>query len=123
MNILIADDEATCSTLLQLMLHKLGHTVIIACNGQQLVELFNINKDKIDIVITDIMMPVLNGLEASKIIKRNSKVPIVAVTSLMHNAPLYDNGGNYLSWTTCDFYLRKRIVFDELEDLLKKIKK
>ncbi len=53
--ILIADDEPHMRRLLEIMLHKMGHTVFAACDGQEALELAL--KNPVDLVITDMRMP------------------------------------------------------------------
>jgi len=62
LSILIIEDDLLTQILLQKSLQKLGHSVIIADNGQQGVELYQ--QQQPDIVLTDINMPIMNGLDA-----------------------------------------------------------
>ena len=81
--ILIVDDEAVNRMILNGILRKQGHEVIEAENGQVAIDLF-IN-DKPDIVLMDIVMPVLDGFEATRKIKElagNDFVPVIVLTSM-----------------------------------------
>jgi CheY-like chemotaxis protein len=64
----------------------MGANVIVADDGKQAVDLFVSNRDKIDILVFDIVMPMLNGVEAYKIIRAyKPDVPVVFVTGYSDN--------------------------------------
>ena len=78
--ILVVDDEERVRKLVKDYLTMNGHTVIEAANGQEAVELFLEDK-KIDLIILDVMMPVMDGYEALRTIRKYSKVPIIMLTA------------------------------------------
>ncbi|OQY12032.1 MAG: hypothetical protein B6I30_05620, partial [Desulfobacteraceae bacterium 4572_187] len=83
LKILIVDDENMSRKILSKRLAKDGHTPFTAKNGQEGVDLFE--KENPDLIIMDVMMPVMDGYEATRIIKEKageSFVPIIALTSL-----------------------------------------
>jgi CheY-like chemotaxis protein len=59
--VLVVDDDESMRTLLRRMLERTGFTVITAINGQDGMERFS--EQPVDIVVTDMMMPVLDGVE------------------------------------------------------------
>jgi len=63
--VLVADDEQIVRDMTRDTLEVLGYEVITAEHGQQAVELFTERKDDIDLVILDIIMPKLNGVDAA----------------------------------------------------------
>ncbi len=67
--ILVADDDDAVREMFLKVLGSFGYTVITAGDGQDAVQKFSSNKDKVDLVILDIVMPVMNGREASEKIK------------------------------------------------------
>lgn len=68
MKILIADDSAANRSLLAALVQRMGHTVVMANNGQQAVKIFQ--QENPDLVLMDdVVMPVLNGLHATRRIK------------------------------------------------------
>ena len=77
--ILIAEDEANLRKLIASYLRKEGFSTVEASNGREALKLFS--EDKFDLVILDIMMPVMDGLEVCKAIRRESTVPIVMLTA------------------------------------------
>ena len=79
--ILIAEDEDYNSRMLSLVLQKTKVNIIYAPNGKEAIEQCKVNKD-INLVLMDIKMPVLNGLEATKEIRRfNEHLPIIAFSA------------------------------------------
>jgi hypothetical protein len=62
--ILVADDDAALRELAEKILTMFGYTVIMAVDGSDAVARFKANRDRIDLVILDIIMPEMNGKEA-----------------------------------------------------------
>ena len=65
--ILLVEDEAPLRNLIQCMLVQLGYGVLIATNGQQGVEAFRQFHSTLDLVVLDMVMPVMGGREAFEI--------------------------------------------------------
>lgn len=77
---LVAEDNEVNAEIAQFLLEKHGIEVTIVENGQMAVDIMKENE--FDLIFMDIMMPVLNGLEATKIIRTfNEKIPIFAMTA------------------------------------------
>ncbi len=68
--VLLADDEEMILEIGAQMLKRLGFNVIGAENGRKAIELFQDNKEIVDIVILDLVMPDLGGAEAVEAIKK-----------------------------------------------------
>jgi len=68
--ILIADDEETVCAVGQIMLERIGFTVLTAEDGRQAVELFHENADEIVCVLLDLTMPHLSGEQVFTEIRR-----------------------------------------------------
>ena len=64
MKILIADDSLTIRVGLSRLVEKMGHTVVQACDGSEAVALYE--RDRPDLVLIDVMMPVMDGYEAAR---------------------------------------------------------
>ena len=82
--ILVAEDNPVNQMVAKLMLQKLGHSVTIAADGQQAVDLFE--RESPDLILMDVQMPVLDGFEATKAIRSRPdalarSVPIIAMTA------------------------------------------
>ena len=78
--ILVGDDEARMRKRVNDFLTKNHYIVIEAENGEKAVDIFLEEKD-IDLIILDVMMPVMDGWEACREIRRYSKVPIIMLTA------------------------------------------
>ena len=80
LRIAIADDEPDMRDYFQQVLPRLGHTVVaVAQNGRELVELCR-NNDP-DLVITDIKMPEMDGIDAATQIYQERPVPVILVSA------------------------------------------
>lgn len=80
--ILIADDSPTEIFMLKKILEKHQHKIIIAEDGQQAIDL-TLNQ-KPDLIVMDVIMPNLNGFEATRLLSKNPNtcdIPIVIVST------------------------------------------
>jgi CheY-like chemotaxis protein len=83
--ILVAEDVPTNYLLIEAVLSRTRVNLIWARNGQEAVEKC-IDNDGIDLVLMDIQMPVMNGIEATRaILKIRAKLPIIAQTAFTFN--------------------------------------
>lgn len=83
--VLIAEDTPASRKLLEIALEKCGHRVDVAENGIEAVH--KVRNQHYDLVLMDINMPIMDGLQATTVIRRladpaKSRLPIVAVTAL-----------------------------------------
>jgi PAS domain S-box-containing protein len=80
--ILIAEDEELNYRVLEIALKKTGVTLLRAKNGQEAVNLILAPPKNIDIILMDIQMPIMDGYEAVKIIKKHRpEIPVIAQTA------------------------------------------
>jgi len=115
LRVLIAEDDSASSMLLTLMLGNLDFTVFQANNGQSAVDIIRKNPD-IDLILMDIKMPELTGLEATEEIRKfNSKVIIIAQT-----AHALAGDKEKAIQAGCNDYITKPINFDILKALVSK---
>ena len=91
-NILIVDDEAKIRELIRKYAEFEGHTVSEAENGMDAVNAFK--NGNFDIIIMDIMMPMLDGLSAAREIRKTSDVPIILLSA---RGEEYDKIGGFQS--------------------------
>ena len=84
MKILICEDEEIMLTALEFRLRKQGFDVIIAENGK--IALEKIKEDKPDLIVADIMMPFVSGLELIEFIRKDMRntLPIIIISALEH---------------------------------------
>lgn len=68
--ILLAEDEEAVRKLAKTVLEEFGYTVIEASDGQEAVSKFTANRDRIDLLLFDIVMPRMNGREVYEKIGR-----------------------------------------------------
>ena len=119
MKVLAVDDNRTNLHILQVFLKKLGHEVILAENGQEAVRRFE--KDAPDLVLLDIMMPVMDGFEAARRIKsapREKWTPIIFLSALNRDENLVEGLD-----AGADDYLTKPINFVVLEAKLRSMQR
>ena len=77
--ILLVDDEQSVQTLLSYPLRKDGYHVTSAIDGQEALQRFS--EARFDLVILDLMLPKLDGVEVCRQLRRNSQVPIIMLTA------------------------------------------
>ena len=78
--ILVVDDEERMRRLVKDFLTKKGYAVIEASNGREALDLFY-KDSSIDLVILDVMMPVMDGWATLREIRETSKIPIIMLTA------------------------------------------
>ena len=76
---LIADDNRQITSILEEYAKKEGYNVKIAYNGRQALEAFNTYKP--DIVLLDVMMPIMDGFEVCREIRKISNAPVIMITA------------------------------------------
>ena len=77
--ILLIEDDRNISELLQLYLNKEGYRVTSAYDGKQGLEMFRALQP--DLILLDVMMPVMNGWDTCRAIRAESQVPIIMLTA------------------------------------------
>jgi len=82
MLILIAEDDEHLRRVLQIRLLKDGYQVVVATNGQDALD--KLSSQFPDLVITDIVMPYISGLEVVKFVKANKErqIPVIVLSAL-----------------------------------------
>ncbi|MGV3081655.1 response regulator YycF [Streptococcus dysgalactiae] len=77
--ILIVDDEKPISDIIKFNLTKEGYDIVTAFDGREAVTVFE--DEKPDLIILDLMLPELDGLEVAKEIRKTSHVPIIMLSA------------------------------------------
>ncbi len=113
--ILVAEDEDTNYLFLYELLKKTGVTVIRAIDGEETVRLFK-DHPEIDLVLIDLKMPVMDGFEATRLMKLlNKDVPVIAQT-----AYAMEGDEEKCRKAGCDDYLAKPIMKESFMAMLDK---
>lgn len=117
-DILIVDDVPINRTVLKIMLKRMGYNVKEAVNGKEAIDFFE--KEPVDLILMDISMPVMNGLEAAKHIRKQGytlhDLPIIAVT-----ASSFYNNRETLQSKGFNALLKKPFKEADLTDILKTV--
>lgn len=77
--ILVVDDDNEIRNLLEICLSNEGFSVVKACDGQDALDI--LEKEEFQLIILDVMMPKLNGIEACSQIRRNLNIPIFMLSA------------------------------------------
>jgi CheY-like chemotaxis protein len=114
--VLLVEDSFVNQKLMGLMLENEGCEFAIAANGAEAVDLFQ--RRNFDLVLMDIQMPIMDGLEATRIIREfeiqgDQHTPIVAVTAGMDRDSCLRAG--------MDEYIAKPVRVDLLHDILSRV--
>ena len=112
--ILVAEDENDNLVLVSLWLQNLGYRVLTAVNGQSAVEIARLAKP--DLILMDIGMPLMDGLEATRAIRldpETSALPIIFLTAF-DTKEFRDRAGE----AGGDGYLTKPFDFDRITNLI-----
>ncbi len=109
--VLLVDDEETIRRVGGQVLEKLGYEVLLAANGKSAIEMFEKHANEIDIVILDLIMPVMDGIEAfDELRKRAPDLKILVSSGYIENAQKVE----WLSSKGVSEYLVKPYEIEEL---------
>ncbi|MEO6909036.1 MAG: response regulator [Abditibacteriaceae bacterium] len=101
--ILVVDDEPHIVRLIQVNLEKQGYTVITASNGKEALD--TVAAEHPDLVVLDVMMPEMDGMEALTRLKENpvtKDIPVILLTAKAQDADVFEG------WKSgADLYLTK----------------
>jgi two-component system, cell cycle sensor histidine kinase and response regulator CckA len=89
--ILLVEDEFLVRNLSRRILEKHGYDVLEAADGEQALHVFNLNRDRIDLLLTDVIMPKMNGVELrAELAKLRPDLPALFMSgytgSILNNA-------------------------------------
>ena len=79
--ILVVDDEQRMRKLIKDFLAAKGYSILEAEDGEKGLEVYEENKNKISLILLDVMMPKLDGWSVLRQIRQDSKVPIIMLTA------------------------------------------
>ena len=81
--ILVADDELLNRELLGMMLQE-DYEILYACDGAETLEMIRAHKDTLSLVLLDILMPVMSGLEVLRAVRTDTeltRIPVIVATA------------------------------------------
>ncbi len=118
LRILLVEDDPINQKLIKLMLKEKGHKITIANNGAEAIQLYE--QGAFDLILMDIQMPIMDGIEATKCIRANEAedehIPIIAVTA----HALSGDRERFLA-IGMDYYLSKPLELEALYDILDQV--
>jgi EAL domain-containing protein (putative c-di-GMP-specific phosphodiesterase class I)/DNA-binding response OmpR family regulator len=118
MRILVADDEPDLRELLQINLEALGHEVQLAVDGTEALALAMAHRP--DLIVLDIMMPGLNGLEVLRRLREepaNADLPVVLLSARGTDSEVFEG------WSSgANYYITKPFELDELLDFIEQVR-
>jgi len=113
--ILVAEDDGSNYLYLESVLRNTNAELVWARNGKHALDLFRA-VDHFDLILMDIRMPEMNGLEATRQIRKyNMEIPIIALTAFA-----FADDKNKSAEAGCNEHLSKPVKTNELKDMLKK---
>ena len=113
-NILVVDDEQDFRIILDQALEKVGYTVMTAVDGEEAFQLFI--KNEFDLVITDVRMPKVNGIQLIQQIKdENPWIPIIAISGFEKESAIRSKIED-----KDVYFLRKPFMRNDLEKVINK---
>ncbi len=113
--ILIAEDDSSNYMFLESLLRSTEAELIWARNGQQAVDI-HAERDDIDLILMDIRLPEMNGLQATKKIRSTNKdIPIIALTAFA-----FADDREKSMEAGCTEYISKPVKIEELKRVLQK---
>ena len=81
MTVLVVDDESRMRKLIKDFLKQKNYNILEAADGEEAMKIFDEDKDKIKLILLDVMMPKLDGWSVLRQIRQTSKVPIIMLTA------------------------------------------
>lgn len=122
LNILLVEDNLLNQRIVTFSLKRFNHDVVIANNGVEAIELFR--EKKFDVILMDIMMPVMDGLEATvkireieNVINAEKRTPIIALT-----ANTMDNDRDKCLSYGMDEFMAKPFDIEKLNSIFDELK-
>ena len=115
--ILMVDDDLDLCLIFQTVFEHLGYDSVFAVNGAEAVKIATTQKP--DLILMDIMMPVLNGYQATRLIRQNPKtrsIPVIAVTVLTSSEERKE-----CFRSGCNDYIAKPFTTKELASRIEKL--
>jgi signal transduction histidine kinase/CheY-like chemotaxis protein len=117
LRILVAEDNQINQKLITRLLAKDGHAVTIVSNGEEVLDV--LDRQQVDIVLMDVQMPVMDGLEATRRIRSKEQGTAMHLKIVAITANALDGDRDKCIEAGMDDYLTKPIHISELREILK----
>lgn len=115
--IIVAEDSSVIQNLTKKILSQLNYEISSVKNGQQVIDL--LKKDDFSLVLLDIHMPVMDGMECARQIRsldgNNKSIPIVAITGNANNYTMED-----FEKAGINAFIPKPLNYDSVVEMVKK---
>lgn len=115
--VLIVDDEESVLNAGEQMLRKLGYEVMLASSGQEAIELYQKDQDKIDIVLLDVVMPGMGGGETYDRMKEINP----GIKVLLSSGYSIDGQATEILGRDCDGFIQKPFDLGQLSQIIREI--
>lgn len=116
-SILVVDDEEDTVELARMVLEYEGYRVFSASNGEEAIQFLDSNSEKPDLVLLDVLMPKVNGLEVCKWIKEHPQLKNIPV--LLFTAKVGRKDRIAGEEAGADAYINKPFSADDLLNLIR----
>lgn len=116
MNILVVEDEKALSHALELKLQHEGFTVTVAANGQEGLDAAS--KQRFDVILLDLIMPVMDGFQVLAQLQQRPDMPAVFVLS---NLSQHEDEGRVMALGARKFFIKSDTPLSVIVDEVKKI--
>jgi CheY-like chemotaxis protein len=115
-NIVIVEDDVPSVKYYETLLKNSGATVKTFSNGKSFIDYFTTTQDEIDIVLIDFLIPFINGIECTKIFRKERKdIPVLLITAYFS-----ENTKNEAYIAGCNEYILKPVFPEKIFSLLEK---
>jgi CheY-like chemotaxis protein len=111
--LLVVEDDRNQVELYKQELEDEGYVVVTALDGREAIE--KMGKHQVDLIILDINMPKMDGIEAlGRILGKNNTMPVIIHTAYAH----YKD--NFMTWSA-EYYITKSSDLDELKEKIREV--
>lgn len=121
--VLLVDDEVRMTRALRDFFRSKDYNVLIANNGKEALDVYYSNNEKIDIILLDVMMPIMDGIEVlAELNTHGAEVPVIMLTAKSEESDELEgfSAGAY-DYITKPFL--PSVLFARVENILKRINK
>lgn len=117
LKILVVEDDPFIQEMYRGKLTKMGYFVFLACSGKE--GLSCLEKELVNLILLDVVMPVMNGLEMLEILKKDDmykKIPVILLTNLSQQEDIRKG----LSLGAVDYMVKAHFTPSEVVEKIKK---